>query len=178
MLQASPQKIDLQRLATDLALAPSEYGKTTGGYRATYEEVMALQEKANIKHFQTLRSLAEALTEAAWQGVEEIPAAIDLQAFKPDGSERVIFEVKSLSPSNEAQQCRAALAQLLEYRFLYGNNSDQLCAVFDRPIADRRLAVLEALGVAVVMLDDDGKVMFFGQRARSLFGTRPFPSSM
>ena len=48
----------------------------------------------------------------------------------------------------------AALTQLLEYRFLYRSDSDQLCAVFNRPIADRRLALLEALGIAVVRLDD------------------------
>jgi hypothetical protein len=118
--------------------------------------------------------LAAALEKAEWAAVEEIPAAIDLQARMPDGSDRVIFEVKSLSGSNEAHQCRAALAQLLEYRFLFGNDSDHLSAVFDRPIAHRRLAFLEALGVSVVMMDEQGRGMCLGQRARSLFGSSLF----
>ena len=132
---------------------------------------MALQEKANTNHFHILSKLVAALKEGAWINVEEISAAIDLQATKTDSSGRVIFEVKSLSESNEADQCRAALAQLLEYRFLYGNDTDQLCAVFDRPIADRRLAFLEALGIAAVVFDGEGIVMCLGQLGRSLFGT-------
>jgi 5-methylcytosine-specific restriction protein A len=152
-------------------VAPSTYQGKSNGYRATYEEIMALQEKANRNHFHILSRLVAALNNASWTNVEEIPAAIDLQATKPDGSGRVIFEVKSLSDSNEADQCRAALAQLLEYRFLYGQDTDQLCAVFDRPIVDRRLAFLEALGIAVVVLDEKGIGMCFGQHVRSLSGT-------
>jgi hypothetical protein len=155
------------------AVAPAEY-QLTRKIRATYEEIAALQEKANQSHFHILRSLAAVLTRGAWTGVQEIPAAVDLQATKADGSVRVIFEVKSLSGLNEAQQCRAALAQLLEYRFLYGDDTDQLCAVFNSPIADRRLAFLQALGIAVVVLDGEGG-MCCGERAHSLFGSL-FPS--
>jgi hypothetical protein len=60
--------------------------------------------------------------------------------------------------------------QLLEYRFLYGDDTAQLCAVFDRPIADRRLAFLEALGIAVVVLEQKGIGMCFGLHVRSLAG--------
>jgi hypothetical protein len=154
---------------------PSEY-RLSKGYRPTQEEIMALQEKANRNHFHTLSRLVAALNKASWKHIEEIPAAIDLQATKPDGSGRVIFEVKSLSESNEANQCRAALAQLLEYRFLYGQDADQLCAVFDRPIADRRLAFLEALGIAVVVLEEKGICMCFGQHVRSLSSDEPSPN--
>jgi len=78
---------------------------------------MALRGKANENHFQTLSRLAGALRRAGWTAVEEIPAAVDLQASRPDGSGRVLFEVKTLSGSNEVSQCRAAWGQLLEYRF-------------------------------------------------------------
>jgi hypothetical protein len=157
--------------------APSEYRQEQTGPRMTYEEIAALQEKANQNHFRTLSGLAAALKAAAWTKVEEIPAGLDLWATRPGASGRVIFEVKSLSGSNEAQQCRAAVAQLLEYRFLYGNDADHLCAVFDRPIVDRRLAFLEALGIAVVILENKGTGMCVGQRARALFGTGLFVDS-
>lgn len=140
------------------------------GCRLTEEEIAALQEKANTIHFETLRSLAVILAKNGWRAVEEIPSAVDLQATMPDREERVIFEVKSLSDCNDGHQCRAALAQLLEYRFLYGDAADHVCAVFSRPIADRRLAFLEAVGIAVMTIDDRDKVMLCGQRARLLLG--------
>jgi hypothetical protein len=79
---------------------------------------------------------------------------VDLWAKTPDGSRRVIFEGKGLSASNEIGQCRAALAQLLEYQFFYGRDDDRLCLVVDRAIADRPRAFLEGSGVAVVFVTD------------------------
>jgi hypothetical protein len=43
------------------------------------------------------------------------PAAIDLPGSRPDGT-RVIFEAKTIADGNETAQCRAAVAQLLEYQ--------------------------------------------------------------
>jgi hypothetical protein len=54
-----------------------------------------------------------------WRGDTSISAL--------DESERS-FEAKSLSGVNEVHQCRAALSQLLEYRFCYGTESDRFCS--------------------------------------------------
>jgi hypothetical protein len=44
-------------------------------------------------------------------------------------------------------RCRTALARPLEYRFRYGDSSDRLFAVFDHPIEDYPVELLEALGI-------------------------------
>jgi hypothetical protein len=81
-----------------------------------------------------------------------------------------MFEVKSLSESNEVSQCRSALAQLLEYRFFYGADTDRLCIVLNGPIADRRRAFLEGLGVAILFLDEIGAATPVGRLAPEWFG--------
>jgi hypothetical protein len=73
--------------------------------------------------------------------------------------------VKGLSEANEIGQCRAALSQLLEYRFFYGTDEDRLCLVVDRPITDRRRALLESVGVGVVLVTDSGQLQPVGQIA-------------
>jgi hypothetical protein len=85
---------------------------------------------------------------------------------------RKIFEAKGLSDSNEISQCRAALAQLLEYRFFYGMDSDRLWLVVDRSIADRRRALLESNGVAVVFVTDSGQLQPIGQLATEMLSSR------
>ena len=90
------------------------------------------------------------LPENRWEVIEEIPAAIDMRAIRP-GLGRVIFEAKTITETNEINQCRAALSQLLEYRFFYGDPVDELCVVVDAPIADARLRFLESIDVAVAL---------------------------
>ena len=145
--------------------------------KTTPEETAVLQEKANREHCRLVARLSELLTGASWTSVEEIPAALDLWGVPPDGSGRIVFEVKSLSESNEVHQCRAALAQLLEYRFFYGEDSDRLCVVLNGPIADRRRVFLENLGVAVVVIDGEGAATAIGQLASEWFGRMPFQAS-
>ncbi len=118
-------------------------------------EIAALQEKAVDAHFQALCGLNDWLERSGWHGIEEIPAAIDLRATAPDGS-RVIFEVKSITDSNETSQMRGALAQLLEYRLEYGAPDDQTCAVVNRQLSARRLRLLEGLGVPVLVVSEGG----------------------
>lgn len=117
------------------------------------EEVLALQEKAARGHHQILVSLYEYLVKSGWQSIEEVPGALDLWAVCPDSS-RVIFEAKTIGDDNEIDQCRAALAQLLEYRFFFGRPSDRLCLVVDRLISDARGQVLESAGVAVISVEN------------------------
>jgi hypothetical protein len=146
--------------------------------RTTPEETAALQEKANQEHHRILSHLSAALASAGWQQIEEIPAAVDLWATQPHGSSRVMFEVKGLSATNEVPQCRAALSQLLEYRFFYGTDEDRLCLIVDRPITDRRRAVFESLGVGVVVVTESGGLQPAGQLAIEILGTETGDGSL
>lgn len=55
--------------------------------------------------------------------------------------------------------------------FLYGKNEDQLCLVVDRPIADRRRAMLESMGVGVIVVTESGGVQPAGQLAIDIMDT-------
>jgi hypothetical protein len=130
--------------------APGEYSSE----RLEPEEALALQEKAKQSHHSLLTHLQDRLLDASWEEVEEIPAAIDLRATSPNG-ERVIFEAKTVSDSNETSQLRSGLAQLLEYRVEYGKGDDLLCLVVDGEISLRRARLLDAFEVAVLVVTSD-----------------------
>lgn len=127
--------------------APREYSSE----RLEPEETLALQEKANQGHHSPLTQLQDRLLDAGWEEVEEIPAAIDLRATSPNG-ERVIFEAKTVSDSNETSQLRSGLAQLFKYRVAYGKPDDLLCVVVDREISLRRARLLDAFEVGVLVV--------------------------
>jgi hypothetical protein len=95
--------------------------------------------------------LKKRLLRDGWHGIEEIPAAVDLWARRNDA--RMSFEAKTMSGTQELPQTRAALSQLLEYRFFYGRVEDLLCLVANRPISHSRLQFLNALGVRVIYFD-------------------------
>src|SRR4051794_21539182 len=116
-------------------------------------ELLGLREKARQGHHAVLARLHQGLTATGWRDLEEIPAAIDLRGTSP-AAMRAIFEAETISDSNETSQCRAALAQLLEYRLDYGHPDDRVCVVVDAAPSPRRLEVLDRLGVAVVQADD------------------------
>ena len=118
------------------------------------EEALARQEKGRQGHHVLLVHLHAALAEAEWRDLEEIPAAIDLRGVRPSG-DRVIFEAKTISDSNETSQCRSAVAQLLEYRLEYGRPDDRLCIVVDAVLSPRRAEVLERLGIGVLTVQGD-----------------------
>jgi hypothetical protein len=143
-----PRKFDPGR-------APNSYARGARAPGRTPEEIEALKEKATAAHHQILVELEEALTNAHWLHVEEVPAATDLQGTAPSGI-RVLFEAKSLSGRNESSQVRRGLAQLLEYRFWYGSPTDELCLVTDGPIDPRRRGLLRALGIEFVWVDKAG----------------------
>jgi hypothetical protein len=147
------------------------------GHKGTPEETLALQEKAAQGHHQILALLSEWLEAGGWTSVEEIPAAVDLWATGRD-RQRVIFEAKTLSGKNEVHQLRAALAQLLEYRFRYGKSEDKLCVVTDGPVGDLRARFLDALDIAVVRVHR-GTVLAGSARASQWFtglGSEPVGS--
>jgi hypothetical protein len=66
----------------------------------------------------------------------------------------VIFEAKTIADGNETAQCRAAVAELLEYRLEYGRPEDVLCVAVDGGLSSRRVEILERLGIAVVEAQD------------------------
>lgn len=123
--------------------------------RCSAEEIAKLQEQAARGHHEILVAFHEHLVNSGWKDIEEIPGAIDLWAVSPSKT-RVIFEAKTITESNEVDQCRTALAQLLEYRFFLGRPDDELCLVVDRHISSLRLAFLESAAIAVVVVNDLG----------------------
>ncbi len=102
-------------------------------------------------HHSLLLTLKRCLESNGWTDVQEIPAAVDLWA--EHGSLKVIFEAKTITPKSELPQTRAAVAQLLEYRYFYGAATDRLCLVCNAPLSDRRLRLLAALGIEVLWHD-------------------------
>jgi len=123
--------------------------------KQTPEETQALREKAVEGHHELVSALSAWLTQRGWSEIEEIPLAIDLWARTPNDASRVIFEAKTVRPQSESDRVRAAIAQLLEYRFFYGANEDRLCLVCDRPISDRRVRLLDDLGIVVLWWDGE-----------------------
>ncbi len=119
-------------------------------HRATPEETAQLQEKAVSGHQQILATLYRYLDDRGWSDLEESLTGIDLWAHDPVGR-RVIFEAKTIRAGTERLRVRSGLAQLLEYRYAFGNADDRLCLVTDVAVAAKRTAFLESLGVAVVV---------------------------
>lgn len=142
---------------------------TSRAARVSPEETLVEMEKAVVGHQQILVTLHQFLVEKGWQAIEEVPAAIDLWAVRPDGR-RVIFEAKTIADANDCHQCRAGFAQLLEYRFFYGSPTDELCLVVDRPIGDARIRFLESAGVGIASVDE-GRLCSVGMRAERTLGT-------
>ena len=136
------------------ASRPPQPRETRGRARREPAETAALQEKAMQTHHALVAGLDEALRAAGWSDVSEIPVAIDLWGRSSDGA-RTIFEVKTLRPDSELGRVRAAISQLLEYRFFFGAPEDGLCLVTDHPLSDKRVRLLRALGIAVLVVEGD-----------------------
>jgi len=134
---------------------PSRRPSTSADERQVADpaEAAALSEKATQDHHDLVVALHARLLERGWTEVAEIERAIDLWGRDMSGV-RHIFEVKTIRPGRELARVRAALAQLLEYRFLYGAEDDGLCLVTSGPIGDRHARVLSHLGICVLTVED------------------------
>src|SRR5262249_45276218 len=99
--------------------APPPTAPRPGQPGSTAEERAQMHEKANKGHHELVKALALRLVETGWSEIEEVPGGFDLSASK--ANQRVIFEAKTLRNANAAHQVRFAIAQLFEYRFLYGS---------------------------------------------------------
>lgn len=122
---------------------------------AASEETALLQEKATSGHQRILVTLYTYLRERGWTELNEMPAAIDLWARDTAGR-RAIFEAKTIRSGTQLARVRSGLAQLLEYRYAYGDPDDRLCLVTDAALAAERTAFLESLGVALVVCSRGG----------------------
>jgi hypothetical protein len=138
-----------------------------GDATADPDETDALREKAHRGHHEILVGVNRALLASGWAQIEEIPAAIDLRALTPS-NEAVIFEAKTITASNELDQTRAALAQLLEYRQEYGYPGDGICLAVNMALSQPRAELLGRLGVGVVLVLADG-LRPLNESARALF---------
>ena len=126
------------------------------------DEREARQEKASQGHHQLLTRAHAYLQDTGWTDLAEIALAIDLQGISPAGVP-VIFEAKTITNTNEVRQCRAGLAQLLEYRQDYGHPDDTLCMLVNGDISERRADLLERLGIGLVIVSADGYVLALNQ---------------
>lgn len=149
------------------ANAPTPF--TASDSKKPPEETRALREKAGQMHHALLVALQQRLEYAKWIDIQELPNSFDLWARNPVDNCRVIFEAKTLDAASEVEQTRAALAQLLEYRYFYGECDDKLCLVTNATISDARQGFLASLGIAV--LTYDGKAFHtVGTLAREWLG--------
>jgi hypothetical protein len=66
-----------------------------------------------------------------------------------------IFEVKSITTRNERAQCRHALSQLYEYRFLYSMPDASLWLVLSQPLDSTWLAgyLEDDRGISVLLVE-------------------------
>jgi len=90
----------------------------------------AKRERANTSHQRTLQILVKFLESNGF--VVERSRLVDAYCRLRTGP--AIFEVKSITPDNERSQCRHALSQLYEYRYLHSVPEASLWVVLsDRP---------------------------------------------
>ncbi len=119
---------------------------------STPEARAAALEKAVLGHHEILCGLCALLKSEGWRGIKEDPETYDLTAVTPKGT-RWWFEAKTITAANELSQTRHGIAQLFEYRLLFGESEDQAALVTNRRISDRRIEVLNGLGIAVMLVE-------------------------
>ena len=132
---------------------PQEDESTDDPYIVS-QTARAKMERANVAHQSTLQVLKTQLQNRR-RAVSE-SKLIDAYAVLDDGP--AIFEVKSITESNERDQIRHALSQLYEYRFLHSMVGASLWVVFSQaPSSQWYVDYLAGdRGVRVLWVDDGG----------------------
>lgn len=136
------------------------------------EQQRVLAEQANQGHQDTLRTFGLWLEANGWRDLKEVDGATGLMGRRRDRgrARRVLFEIKTVTRASERSRVRSGLAQLLEYKYFLGEDADLLCLVTNRPIGDRRLQLLNSLGIGHASVEG-GDVRVSGTRAsRRIFG--------
>jgi len=124
--------------------------RSTLGYNARVK-----LERANEVHQNTLARLSAALAGRGY--VVEENKLIDLACRLETGP--AIFEVKSITPANERAQCRHALSQLYEYRYLHGvENASLWIMLSGRPSVEWIVDYLLSDRNINVLWLDDGRI--------------------
>ncbi len=125
---------------------------------ATYN--YELQERASRGHQRTLDALAEYL-----RGLGLVPQESNIDAYVAQAEAGVLFEVKSLSASNEREQTRRAVGQLLDYAYFerpaeLTDDADVAYAVVysERP-TDDAIDFLDSIGMLALWVGEDGQTI-------------------
>jgi hypothetical protein len=126
----APKIFELKPLVMTTAARPrSPKSEAVDDPYVVSQTARAKMERANNVHQATLQVLRSHL-QSRKRGVSE-SKLIDAYSVLDDGP--AIFEVKSITESNERDQIRHALSQLYEYRFLHSMADASLWIVFSQP---------------------------------------------
>ena len=108
-------------------------------------------ERANEEHHRTLGLLSSALESRGY--TVECNKLIDAFCHLKAGA--AIFEVKSITGSNERSQCRHALSQLYEYRYLHTLENASLWIVLSaQPSTSWLIEYLLSVNIKVLWIDN------------------------
>lgn len=118
-----------ERATLDLSISSATLESAEGDAslaRSAAAQVRA--ERANLVHQLLVRTMSSQLSASGFQALYN--ALIDL--YCDIRGSFYIFEMKSVTESNEVSQIRKAVSQLYEYRFLHGLKGAQLVIVLNR----------------------------------------------
>ena len=151
----APRVFELKPIvATRTRKTQPQEDEATGDPYIVSQAARAKMERANVAHQGTLQVLKAQLQNRG-RAVSE-SKLIDAYAVLDDGP--AIFEVKSVTESNERDQIRHALSQLYEYRFLHSMANASLWIVFSQaPSSQWYIDYLAGdRGIRVLWVDDGG----------------------
>lgn len=138
-----------------------------GGFTILSQISRAKMERANQMHRRTLDALVAFLDRYGF--VVQFSQLVDAYAHLKMGP--AIFEVKSIDDSNERQQCRKALSQLYEYRYLHNLQTADLWLVLSQAPTTSWLIeyLVHDRGIGVIWFEDAQPV---GPSASRLLASR------
>jgi hypothetical protein len=148
-----PRVFELKPLvATKVSRTQPQTDKSVSDPYTISQTARAKIERANVVHrgtLQVLRTHLQIRKRAVWED-----KLIDAYAVLDSGP--AIFEIKSITESNERDQIRHAVSQLYEYRFLHSMADASLRIVFSQALSSQWYIdyLAGCLGFRVVWIDD------------------------
>lgn len=130
----------------------SEVENDEDGFTILSQISRAKMERANQTHRRTLNALVSFLERQGF--VVQYNQLVDAYSHLKMGP--AIFEVKSIDGGNERQQCRKALSQLYEYRYLHNLQTADLWLVLSQAPAASWLIeyLVQDRGISVMWFED------------------------